>query len=120
MTTDRARTAAKEPSHAAIIQVIEVRFAEVLRRLEHGENRFDRIEAKMDHADEARSEMQSDIAMLKQAAATATERPWWLGWKPLAVLLALAFFGGGGAVLLLIAGIDILPQLQIIKAAVTD
>ena len=120
MTEATRRAAKPEPSHAAIISVIEAKFGEVFRRLDHGETRFDRIERKMDDADEARSAMQVDIASLKQATAAAHERPWWLGWKPLAALAAMAVFAGAGLATIAIAGLDIVPKLQAITAAAAE
>lgn len=116
---------AKEPSHQAIIDVIEVKVGEINRRLDGGERRFDRIEKKMDIADESRTRLAEDVNALQVSVERlrATEEgksnpPWWLQWQPVAIGLTLAVFAGAGLTALTIAGLDILPKLSAIKAAV--
>jgi hypothetical protein len=103
-----------DPTHAAIINVIKVEIGEVKRRLDQGERRFDRLEERLTAADEARTIMAADLAAIKATASA----PWWLGWRPVAVGLALAVLAGAGLTALTIAGLDILPKLTAIKEAV--
>ncbi len=114
-----------EPSHRDLINFIGGRFDSIEARLERGEKRFDRIEEKMQKADDVRSEMvaeisavQATVSLIQQSANSAANPPWWLGWKPVAIALTLALFAGAGLTALAIAGLDIVPKLSAIKDAI--
>jgi hypothetical protein len=109
--------ARKEPSHAVLLEAIggiRMELKGINRRFDAGEKRFDRLEEKMDAADKVRGDMMADIATLKAGAGT----PLGMGWKLIAALVVLGVFAGAGLAVVAIAGVDILPKLQAIKAAV--
>ena len=128
MSESAPRSRPKEPSHYDLLQqingrfdLLDRRFDAVETRLDRGEKRFDRLEETMKEAGEAREGMALSLASIQatQAAAEANKTPpWYLGWKPVAVGLALALFAGAGLTALAIAGLDIVPKLAAIKDAV--
>jgi hypothetical protein len=118
MSESAPRPRPKEPSHYELLQQINARFDGVEARLERGERRFDRLEAKIDAAEATRAEMMADLNVLQATADANKTPPWYLGWKPVAVGLALALFAGAGLTALAIAGLDIVPKLTAIKDAV--
>lgn len=118
-----------EPSHQTIVEVIRMEVASINKRLDRGESRFDKLEEKMDRADIARMEMKAEIDAVKTGVEsnrvavsayleTHKTPPWYMGWKPVAIGLALALFAGAGLTALAIAGLDIVPKLTAIKNAV--
>ncbi|GBF56448.1 hypothetical protein PbB2_00104 [Candidatus Phycosocius bacilliformis] len=125
MAETAPRTRAKEPSHTDLLVQIGLRFDRIEARLDHGEKRFDRLEDKIDKAEQTRAEMVRELATLQatadahQASVDANKTPpWWLSWKPVAIIVVLSVFAGAGLTALAIAGLDIVPKLTAIKAAV--
>ena len=125
MTETAPRSRAKEPSHTDLLVQIGMRFDRIEARLDHGEQRFDRLETKIGNADETRANMVGQLARL-EAAFEAQKKiedvnqtpPWWLSWKPVAIIVVLSVFAGAGLTALAIAGLDIVPKLTAIKNAV--
>lgn len=133
MTETASRLRAKDqPSHQDLLtqingrfDLLDRRFDAVEDRLARGEKRFDRLEETMKDASEAREHMALSLASIQarqaaaQAAAEASKNPpWYMGWKPVAAIVALALFAGAGLTALAIAGLDIVPKLAAIKDAV--
>lgn len=133
MTEAASRSRAKDqPSHQDLLEqingrfnLLDRRFDGIEARLERGEKRFDRLEETMKDASEAREHMALSLASIQatqaaaQVAADASKNPpWYMSWKPIAAIVALALFAGAGLTALAIAGLDIVPKLTAIKDAV--
>lgn len=120
----------RNPSHAAIVEVIRAEVGSINRRLERGEARFDRLEEKIESGNQARNDLRVEVEAIRSTVnqnkvgfesyvQSQKTPPWFMGWQPVAIGLGLSLLAGAGLAITLIAGLDILPKLVAIKAAVT-
>lgn len=121
-----AKALSEQPSHQTILAVLETQMEQILKRLEAGDRKFERMEKTMENKVDGMSvkvdELAAEVTALKvdfASVVSSNQKPWYFGWKPMAVFGISCALAGAGALLLYIVDKDIFGKLQAISGALS-